>query len=775
MSTTNTSGTTVKLEVAHRNFIYMRGFAVKNTTDALIELITNAVDAYRKIEGYEDIQKKIKVHFYHVKNDDGTYRNYVSVIDNAVGVSPENMRECFLTAGNLTADDNSRGFFSTGAKNITALGDAHFTSIKNGKMSKVYLDMDGYGHIVTHGVLSDDESVVPDVVGVIPTQKQREILGIMENGLNVTIEYMNEDEITKINSPSSIQNILNNLQYIGTLRQILSDTTYDITYDIRTYDPHLDILNTDNIILPTLHTDFSLYDPIQESGNYGGQYLSRITYTYPKGDILLSSTFKVPEYEDYTCTFVIYKSDVPIKEPATEKQMEFGFLIKDSSAVYEVNTLLEKYRWNPNIKYLYGFVSCDGFRQELLKSDTSNTISLMDPNRTGMNHDHPLYQSIMSICTPRLDKAVLEVQQSATYKSINIDELDTIVNKLENLGVSIFGDDEVSFDFIPDSTSDIAMAIKSTENHVIKEIEGDLNLRSIASDSITLENLENQSLNNTNPENFIYYHNQQNKLVDKDVSDIIENTNYNPKGNNSQDDESNFLQGVSDDINDISLENPFIFRMKDGEWNKVKVFVKGRIERSNIENDSLLKIKHKSLTIKFINDINYKEKYLIDTTAGVAIKINLHNEVVARKLSKTSITDIDENYSFKLSDEASYDALNFLETLITSAFTDIIVSNDIQSGLIDTTDVGATTAKKIVQHRTKVEAEIEPTIDELFNSFIVTKKNEMKDTVKKTVEVAKQSVISLFLSNATTIEEVELQAERLGESLEETIIDLLYQ
>jgi hypothetical protein len=215
--------------------------------------------------------------------------------------------------------------------------------------------------------------------------------------------------------------------------------------------------------------------------------------------------------------------------------------------------------------------------------------------------------------------------------------------------------------------------------------------------------------------------------------------------------------------------------MKDGEWNKVKVFVKGRIERSNIENDSLLKIKHKSLTIKFINDINYKEKYLIDTTAGVAIKINLHNEVVARKLSKTSITDIDENYSFKLSDEASYDALNFLETLITSAFTDIIVSNDIQSGLIDTTDVGATTAKKIVQHRTKVEAEIEPTIDELFNSFIVTKKNEMKDTVKKTVEVAKQSVISLFLSNATTIEEVELQAERLGESLEETIIDLLYQ
>ena len=47
--------------------------------------------------------------------------------------------------------------------------------------------------------------------------------------------------------------------------------------------------------------------------------------------------------------------------------------LKDSfiAAVHEVNTLgiNERYRWNPNINYLYGYVSCDGFKYELDRYD----------------------------------------------------------------------------------------------------------------------------------------------------------------------------------------------------------------------------------------------------------------------------------------------------------------------------------------------------------------------------------------------------------------------
>ena len=447
--------------------------------------------------------------------------------------------------------------------------------------------------------------------------------------------------------------------------------------------------------------------------------------------------------------------------------MEFGFMIKDSTSVYEVNTLFPKYRWNPNIKYLYGYVHCDGFRAELLKSDQSASVSLMDPNRDHMNYDHPLYQSIMSVCSPRLDKSISEVQNEATYKSINIDELDAIVSKLEDLGVSIFDENEITFDFVADDESDVAIAIQSTENHIVREISGEVNLRNIPEDSITIENLEDKKLSNNNSQ-YVYYYNSDNDLTPIEVPD---NINLN---NPSDPSDVTFLQSIVNDLSDLKVENPFLFRMKDGEWSKIKVFVKGRIERQKDDNDSLLKIQHKSLTIKFINDINYKEKYLVDITNGVSIKINLHNEIVAEKLSKEGIDALGEGYSFKLSDEASYDALNFLEGLITAAFTDIIVSNDILNGRIDTTDEGATMAKKIVKHRAETEAEIETTIHGLFNIFIQSKKDQMKVSVKDTVEIAKSQVLEMFLSNTSSAEEVELQAQRLGDTIEQAVVNLLY-
>ena len=49
--------------------------------------------------------------------------------------------------------------------------------------------------------------------------------------------------------------------------------------------------------------------------------------------------------------------------------MEFGFLIKDDVAIHEVTTLGEggKYRWNPHINYLVGYLECSGIRDLLKK------------------------------------------------------------------------------------------------------------------------------------------------------------------------------------------------------------------------------------------------------------------------------------------------------------------------------------------------------------------------------------------------------------------------
>ena len=755
----------VQLDVAFRNFLFMRGQAVKDTRDALTELITNSVDAYRKIDGYESMDKYIYVTFHYVKNQSGSYDIYLQCIDHATGVNPEDMRQCFLSAGNKTASEKSRGFFSTGAKNITIFGDVHYTSVVDDQYSKVYLDDMSYGHIVTHdGIDQEDPNAVPNVIGIPVTSTQREALGLPGNGMNVVLAYTNATEILKLSSLAQIDEMLSSIGKIATMRDIFADPKFHIYTDIRSYAPHIDIQDTTGFTARTIHTDYASYDHTTDSDNYGGMYYKRITYTYPQGNLLLNTTFKVPNYPHYEARFVMYKTPKPIEQPERENQMEFGFLIKDSLAVHEVNTLGEndRYRWNPNINYIYGYVFCDGFNAELQRYDAGETTELIiDPNRVGgINHEHSLYKSVLSVCVPRLDKAIKEVQAESSFKSINIDELDTIVNELEGMGVEIFDSSDITFNFVPDDEGPLAISLRETENHIVKEISGETNLRLITTENLVLEELEKAAAENDG-DAYVYYYNDEGEVEGV------------PTEGPAQLMTGDQLQELVDSIQNIETSKPFIYRMSEGDWTKVEVYQRGKIDRLQEHDDSLVKIKHKSLTIQFIKDINYKEKYIVDTTNGVTIKINLHNEIVADKLSKTKIDNIGEDYAFKLSDEASYDALNFLETLMISAFTDIIVNNDIMNGRIAVVDGGTITAKKIVDHRNKVEANIEVRVHQLFAYFIAKKKQIMMEDVHASVDSAKTAILEMFTSGSSPLEDIEQGAENLVVAIENSIYTIM--
>jgi hypothetical protein len=501
---------TVQLEVSFRNFLFMRGHAVGDTRDALTELITNAVDAYRAVDPNGTLEKYINVTFHRVPNLSGNFDFYLQVVDNAIGVPAEKMKSCFLTAGSKTSSDNARGFFSTGAKNITVLGDTHFVSVSGNKLSKVYLDDVAYGHIVTHGPLSDDPTIVPEVIGIDITQQQRDALGIQENGMNVILQYTNTGEMDKFNSLQSIHDMLKGISKIATMRDTFADPTYHITIDINSCKPHVSII------------DLNTYDPPTDSDNFGGIYKQRLTYEYPNASLLLSTTFTVPNYEHYQGKFVMYKSSTPIAQPMVDNQLEFGFLIKDDVAIHEVNTLglNERYRWNPNINYIYGHVYCDGFNKELKRYDAGETTDLIiDPNRIGgINHAHPLYISILSVCLPRLDQALLDVQNSTVSRSINIDELDTIVDKLEDMGISIFDDNVIQFNFIPNKESDTIVAMKATEDNIVREISGESNIKNLVPEEYIIEEIQSKSLTSAdfNTE-YIYYLNEQQEVVSQEV------------------------------------------------------------------------------------------------------------------------------------------------------------------------------------------------------------------------------------------------------------------
>ena len=105
-----------------RAYKFIRGSAVSQIIDALIELITNSDDAYDK--------GKIKNKDIHIHLN---YRGQLIVTDQAIGLTSDQMRKCFLQVGNFTSTNDNRGFFSRGAKDISALGDIYFESIKDNK------------------------------------------------------------------------------------------------------------------------------------------------------------------------------------------------------------------------------------------------------------------------------------------------------------------------------------------------------------------------------------------------------------------------------------------------------------------------------------------------------------------------------------------------------------------------------------------------------------------------------------------------------------------
>lgn len=750
-----------QIDVSFRNFKFTRGFAVKDTQDALTELITNAVDAYRVLDPNNLLSKYIYITFHRVSNGSGGFDYYLQVSDRATGVDPSKMKQCFLVAGaNTSQSELSRGYFATGAKNVSILGDVYYTSIRSSQLSQVYLDDQVYGHIVTYGPYDlNDPTKIPDVVGVPVTNTQREILSISNNGLNATMKFTNSSEIAKFTSINAINDMLTNITKAACLREIFADKNFYIMKDIRTHAPWIDILNTANYKSPVLHTNHALYDG-SYSDNFGGLYCERLTYSYPKSSLLQSIEFTVPDYPEYTARFVMFKTDSPIAQPLKENQMEFGFLIKDSNAVHEVNTLDDRYRWNPNINYLYGFVSCDGFNDELKKYDNGLSDQLiLDPSRVGgLNHSHTLYKSVMSVCLPRLDKAILDIQNNTAYQTVNVQDLDVIVSKLEDLGVDVFNQNQVSFNYNPDRDGALAMALKQTDQNIMSEVAGNIYVSLDGTDTATVEELKRIGAD----PNSVYYVDNNNEIqtIPFDGSTLITNpVTY-----------ADAIHKIADQLTDISAEHPYVYVYNQGEWKPTSVYLRGTVERTTNTDTSKINVTRKSLSIQFINDINHGERYLIDMTQGITIKINLHNTLVAAKLSRLQLDeDTDE---FNLSSQASYDALQFLETLMADAFSDIVFNSDAQRGLIDTSDT-ANPAMKALDYWVYVSLKVEPAIHALFSQFISQKRTQMQDQVIANVETAKARIMQLFTNPNTTMADVESGATLLGNVLNAAIANIL--
>ena len=127
---------TREIEVESRYQMQNANFAVRNVYDAAIELITNADDRYcvLKVPGTIEIEVE--------RRRKGQLDRFI-VRDLADGMTSEDMDVKISKRGGLVSGLESgksvRGTNSRGAKDIAAMGDVIFESIKNGKYHKCSL------------------------------------------------------------------------------------------------------------------------------------------------------------------------------------------------------------------------------------------------------------------------------------------------------------------------------------------------------------------------------------------------------------------------------------------------------------------------------------------------------------------------------------------------------------------------------------------------------------------------------------------------------------
>lgn len=683
------------INISERAYKYIRQFTIKNLNDALVELITNSIDAYNRTNF---IERKIEIIF------NGNMQFHV--IDNAVGLTAEELAQCFLQVGNYTASDASRGFFSRGAKDISALGNVTFDSIKNGKYSQCVLDTDAYGNVTVSNIDVTDE--IRNRIGINGSN----------NGLNVTLDILPNFQSFDISA------MHNSLCKLGVLRDINTDIRNIIT--LKQYDA------SNNLIFEQI-----------------------IRYQYPAATLLLDMEYTIPDYPDETARFVVYKSDKPIAQPIEESGLEFGFLIKDATTVYEVNTVDSKYRWNPYINYLYGYIKSDSIKKYLLDFDINgasfkNPYPIIDPSRlTGVNKLHPLIRGIYSIPLVRVDAILRELNNSVSAKTVTIEDISDLLDELSKYGLDIVQTNDVQVTFAPTYDGNLIKAIQHDRaNYVTYEksyiINGDYHVQNILTDDYILDEI----IKYPSAANNYYYVNSKNELTQ------VQNISL----NQVNDKNINLLE-LLDDETVISLKvNPYIYKLSEsGTLEKLYIFQKGVIEKNS--DDANVIIKNRVLSIQFINDLNIPERYIIDNTNGIMIKLNLNNPMVAKYLTNRNVDTLDDLINIESLKTTS--SLMFMETLITDIFADLILQSDVNNKKIILDGDSYDNSKKILDYRNKLITKIETSVETIFNRYKINVLNKKLDIINNQITNIGQSITNIISSGSTDSSNLQLFGEQM--------------
>ncbi|HAL60870.1 MAG TPA: hypothetical protein DCP08_00495 [Chloroflexi bacterium] len=329
--------------------------SIRSVVDALVELVTNSDDSYRRLEE-EGSETRGEIHLSVYRLKRGRCKE-LKVWDFAQGMTRDGLEKALEFAGETSGFEKGRsvrGLFGRGLKEaIISLGEGEIYTIQGDKLSATRIWWDAHKRKAQYS----------PILEMPATDSQRKEIGIETgSGTLVRIKVTNE----KISVPDR-KTLKPQIEDHYALRDINSSPRREIWM-------HFDSYKRD-------------------------YYESPIRYEYPPAELVLDKELRLPGYKD-TINVKIYESDKPFRSPRNNPFAQAGLLIKTEGAI--LDNQLFRYQNDPAAFYFYGEVLCKGLADRIREGDWG----IIDPNRAGLEWRHDFCQTLQTTLEKALEPLV---------------------------------------------------------------------------------------------------------------------------------------------------------------------------------------------------------------------------------------------------------------------------------------------------------------------------------------------------------------------------------
>lgn len=357
-----------KLEATARAFQQLADQTIKkDPVRALVELITNSDDSYKKLERLGIEQKgQIIIRFMRFR---GVAQ--LRVTDFAQGMSSELMDKAVGMYGAEThgfnAGEGGRSFFGRGLKEaILGMGYGFVKSIENNLYHDSMLSVEKY------------EREIPKEANQI----YKDDLGIQSRGTEITLVI----DRPSIKIPQ-FETLKRSLEFHYALRDILSSQKREII--------------------------------LKECGkNEQVEKEVRLSYVTPKGITVINKKGSLTEFENAEIELIVAKSEEDLTGREDVYLRQNGVLVASSGAIHDIS--LFKFEGDELATNLFGRVTCDHI-DTLLRMDEP----IVADSRDGMDWSHPLNKAIRKFVEDELELYISEERKRSQTQEKNIESEST--------------------------------------------------------------------------------------------------------------------------------------------------------------------------------------------------------------------------------------------------------------------------------------------------------------------------------------------------------------